>query len=505
MPELALSSQGPQVGWERDRVRRRIALALVFVGSGLAGAVLVVRLLEAIPRLGGTEGFAGGIWVALADYANRGIIYPPLFDGETFGGTRYMPVPILLHALTSRLTADYLVSGHVLGMAYMAGLLAVLVGVARRSVPIPIALLLASAVLATDVGRLAAIGIRFEALPTVLQLAAVASVGRRGPWSLVLASGLCTMAILTKVTALFAPIALVLWLATRDRRGLVTFASMLLAELGVAALVIELLSSGRFSENLGATLFAAQGTPDLVAGAARLVRLGARDATPIALLVPFVVIGLLLAIHHRQITLVQVGLLAALPVTAVILSEPGSAYNHLLDVTVLVAIAAAEAWRLSQHEPRIPDVVPAVMSTVLGATILAWLTLALPGIWPALSQPRGPGPAILTARLIGAAGPILSEDAAIPVLAHQTPVVLDPFMLVRIGKLDPDSYDSLIHRVEREEFLWVVSLQALDAPEARDLYRERRFGAGVHDALLHHYRLSRRIGTYWLYRPRAGP
>lgn len=498
MPGLVFSSQGSQAD---DRIRRRVTLVLGLLGSGLAAAVVVVRLLEAIPRLGGTEGFVGGIWVALADYASKGIIYPALFDGEAFGGTRYMPLPVLLHAIASRLTGDYLVSGHLLGMAYMAGLLAVLVGVARRSVPIPIALLLASAVLATDVGRLAAIGIRFEALPTVLQLAAVATVGRRGPWGLVTASGLCTMAILTKVTALFAPIAILLWLLTRDRRGSVTFGILLLAEVGVAAVAIELLSSGRFSENLGATLFATQGAPDLVAGAARLVRLGARDATPIALLVPFAVVGLLLAIHHRRIAIFQISLLAAIPVTAVILSEPGAAYNHLLDVAVLVAIATAEAWHHSQHEPRLPDVVPAVLSTVLAATILVWLMLALPGIWTAFSQPRERSPAILTARVIGATGPILSEDAAIPVLAHQTPVVLDSFMLVRIAKLHPDWYGSLVQRVQAEEFPWVVTLQALDAPEARELYRERRLGAAVHDALLEHYRLSRRIGTYWIYVP----
>jgi hypothetical protein len=500
MAGLALFSQGSRAH-DRHRAGDLVAFALGSLGIGLAGAVVIVRVLEAIPRLDGTEGFVAGIWVALADYADRGIIYPPLFDGEAFGGTRYMPVPILAHALTTRLTGDYLISGHLLGMAYMAGLLAVLVGVARRSVPIPVAFLLASAVLATDVGRLAAIGIRFEALPTALQLAAVAMVGRRGPWALVAASSLCTIAILTKVTALFAPVAILVWLVTRDRRGLITFAMLLLAELAAAALVIELLSSGRFSENLGATLFASQGTPDLLLGAARLVRLGARDATPIALLVPFAVVGLLLAIHHRRITIFQLSLLAAIPVTAVILSEPGAAYNHLLDVAVLVAIAAAEVWRRSEHEARLSGVLPAVMSTVLGATILVWLVLAIPGIWATFSQPREPGPAILTARLVGGGGPILSEDAALPVLAHQTPVVLDSFMLVRLGKLHPDWYDSLVERVEDREFPWVVSLQALDAPEARELYRERRFGAEVHDALLEHYRLSRRIGTYWIYVP----
>jgi hypothetical protein len=34
----------------------------------------------------------------LAKYANVGVLYPPLFDGQHYGGRRWMPLPILLNA-----------------------------------------------------------------------------------------------------------------------------------------------------------------------------------------------------------------------------------------------------------------------------------------------------------------------------------------------------------------------------------------------------------------------
>ena len=43
-------------------------------------------------------GHVQGIWMALAQYANEGTLYPPLSDGVRFGGTRHMPLPIIVNA-----------------------------------------------------------------------------------------------------------------------------------------------------------------------------------------------------------------------------------------------------------------------------------------------------------------------------------------------------------------------------------------------------------------------
>ena len=44
-----------------------------------------------------------GVWLAHADLALEGQIYPPLYDGVFYGGTRYMPVGIFMSALATSL------------------------------------------------------------------------------------------------------------------------------------------------------------------------------------------------------------------------------------------------------------------------------------------------------------------------------------------------------------------------------------------------------------------
>ena len=91
----------------------------------------------------------GGARIALARYLNEGILYPSLYDGSSYGGTRFMPLPIVLHAATARLTGEYLVSGKVLAYGTMLALLGVVFVLLRRMrCPLPIALgLLAMAVI----------------------------------------------------------------------------------------------------------------------------------------------------------------------------------------------------------------------------------------------------------------------------------------------------------------------------------------------------------------------
>jgi hypothetical protein len=51
-------------------------------------------------------------------------------------------------------------------------------------------------------------------------------------------------------------------------------------------------------------------------------------------------------------------------------------------------------------------------------------------------------------RWITAHDTILSEDPYVPVALGQVPVVMDPFMLLRIGTRHPDAVQALIERIE---------------------------------------------------------
>lgn len=154
-----------------------------------------------------------GAWMALAQQAAAGTVYPPLFDSGFYGGTRYMPLQIELHAGISKLTGEYLASGKLI--AYGATLLplGLVCGALRRfGLPRPHALALTAAVLVTQVGLLAATSIYGDILPALLQVAALLVALRRlGHGGAAAAGLLCGLALLAKVSALWAPLAIGLW------------------------------------------------------------------------------------------------------------------------------------------------------------------------------------------------------------------------------------------------------------------------------------------------------
>jgi hypothetical protein len=104
-------------------------------------------------------------------------------------------------------------------------------------------------------------------------------------------------------------------------------------------------------------------------------------------------------------------------------------------------------------------------------------------------------------RMLDPADRILSEDASIPIMQGQVPVVLDPFLLPTIGAREPLAYEALIERLERREFDRVILAYPLnDAPE--DWY-VMQFGSRVVDAIEENYFLLEGRRTFlYVYAPR---
>jgi hypothetical protein len=97
---------------------------------------------------------------------------------------------------------------------------------------------------------------------------------------------------------------------------------------------------------------------------------------------------------------------------------------------------------------------------------------------------------------------ILSEDAYVPVSLGQTPVVLDAFMLLRLGEKDPGAIADLIRRIEAQEFDLVVLVEPLE-PLGRSWWSEEDFGPDVVEAISEAYVFGGRTQGYYVYRPRA--
>src|SRR5262249_22638960 len=147
-------------------------------------------------------------------------LYPDLYDGEHYGGTRYMPLPFTLQAGLARLTGNYLVAGKILAYGTTVVVCVLLWIILRRVRCSPgVAIALLSLLLTSHSGYLACTTIRGDLLPIALQLAALVV----GTWALTprcaaAAAGFCTLAVLAKVTAGWAPLALA-WFYYRSNRG----------------------------------------------------------------------------------------------------------------------------------------------------------------------------------------------------------------------------------------------------------------------------------------------
>jgi hypothetical protein len=450
-----------------------------------------------------------GAWMNLAKYANEGIVYPPLFDGEQYGGTRWMPLPILLNAAAARITGEYLVSGKLVGLVLTAGLL-VLVFFTLRRLETPRALsgALAGSIMATDPGRIAGTTLGGDVLPVMLQVGAlvVASSGRK-KHSLLVAGALAGLALASKTTGVWAALALFTWLGLDRRwRDLALFGGAFVATTVLVLGAVELISGGRFSDNLIVLTFAGVG------GGVGPVRAPNQILYQLAnfglaawVLVPFAVVGALTAQRPRRISVYHIALGWAFLLLLVAYTDVGTGFNQLLDVVVLTVLAVGHlASRLDASGLRssLATVLPLVViwgvATGIVLTLVPDVRATVEG--SSLGYPMHP-----LADRVAPSDEILSEDPYIPLSLGRKPVVLDPFMLRRLDGVDPEAVDQLIERIEHQEFAYLSMIEPLTPADtdtvSRDWWDQFHFGLRVVEAMRRAYVLEGVVDRYYVYRP----
>jgi hypothetical protein len=460
--------------------------------------------------------FVAGIYTTLAARLNDGMFYPPLFDGEHYGGTRYMPLPFVLQAGLARLTNDYLIAGKLLAYTLTVALgLELLVILRRIGCGWCACLALISLTLTSPAGFLAATTIRGDLLPVVLQLAALL-VGSRALTDrrAVLAAGLCTLAVLAKITAGWAPLALACYYFRRQKRCCAIFLAVWLGSLCAALGLLHLASEGRMLANFTALSAAGLGGPLAFLKAPLILFLQAsQDAALQGFLIPAAVIGCLSAARAWRFTVYHGSFLFGLLILFVIYADKGTDYNHLLDLVVLAVPVVGQLWvDLGSADRRLPGLRGAVVCALVWAAAASWAnTLAVPVRravgWLRHEQPEARRPGKPLAGLIGDDEAILSEDPWVAVARGQVPCILDPYALGRLAESRPGWTTGLLERVRSETFDKVVLLQTADAgqTDGGDDRNQRQLGLELIGAVLVHYRLAARAEGYFVYVPKGQP
>lgn len=450
-------------------------------------------------------GWAEGSRMALARSAAGGVLFPPLYDGHFYGGTRFMPGPVFIHAGLAQLTGEYLVSGKLVAFFSTTFLLAAIFVVLRRAAcPVPAALALSAGLLVTLPGLLAATTVQGDALPVALQLAAVGLI-RYSPRSsaTIGSAGLCALAVIMKLTALWAPLAIGVWLVFRDRRRLSLFAPLLLVLIAAEGGLLEILSSGRMLTDLREVTFAGVGgASGFVQSPMRVLSLVADGAPLVLILVPFAFVGLV-ARGRQAVSIWLVSLFCALASLLVVMADTGALYNHLIDVVVLTLVAAGDLWATIERQSRRMSVLGATLSMVVVWGVAASFLLEVrPDVEEAAREVRGSSaptryePHPLAHELAGKT--LLSEDPYIPVSLNQRPVVLDAWMLLRLGTKHPVWISDLARRIAAHRFDRIVLVYPVSF---EGWYRTTHFGAPIANAIRTSYRLRGRRDGFYIYFP----
>lgn len=478
-------------------------------------AVSIVAAWLALVALHVSDGYRmthrHGVWIAAAESAREGRLYPPLFDGEHYAGTRYMPVPILLNAAASAVVGDPLTGGKVLAAVLMAALLALVVVVLRRvSCPWSIAVALAAAIVATETGLEAGTTIGGDLVAAVLQLGAVAvALQSPAPRSMVLAGILAGVAVASKLTGTWGSIAIITWLAAQRRwRPAATFTMTSMATAGLVLGAVQVVTGGGLSEHL--VPFSAAGvqtTQALLRAPNKLLHMLTNHAYGALVLLPLAVVGAILVNWRRQ-PVVHIALGYALLLLLVVYTDVGTGFNQLLDVVVLstlaVGVLAGRAVTSEESRPAQLILLTVAVCTFwaggidLVRTIGRDLGLSVAALRAgAVDTPVGK----VVAGMVRPDESLLSADPSIDVALGRRPLVMDPFMLVRLDRTHPGWVDPLIAKIEQRQFDVVVMVVRLENPEVDFWWTDYHFGPRVARALRTSYRLEGNAGRYHLYRP----
>jgi hypothetical protein len=453
-------------------------------------------------------GLIEAVRIVQAKYMNTGDLFPPLQESGYYGATRYMPLPVAMHAAAALVTNDYLAGGKILGAGVGALLLLIVVVLCVRSgLPRALAVGLAGCIAVTDVAISSFAGLGADAVPVIFQLTALGLVvHRRSALHWVLAGIMCALAILAKIAALWAGVAIALWMLFREREALKFFLPAWLISTATFLLVLDLVSGGGFRDNMVPLLFSGLTlTPaKMFIGLERTVY-SFEWASSLVVLLP-----LALAIRHRdrRTDLYFWGLAVALVMLVVLMIERSSAENHLIDVIVLGAVSLGTAFGTHLKEGGADgrtDLRRGAAVVLLFALGYGWLfnmqPLMLQSIEPFRDEQQAA--ALETPPLKEEVSPfdiVLAENPMIPFARGQRPVVLDPFLFRRMSQVRPEWAEDLAGRIRNREFTKVVLNHDL---ADTDWYTRYHFGPVVLGAMRDAYRPAAEVDGYFIYVPTA--
>ncbi len=454
----------------------------------LAAAAVAAMTLLRVSMCWRTDAYldhVAGVWFALADDLRHGIFYRPLYGPLGYGGTRYAPLVFILLAGLMSVARDPRLAGYALSLLSVVLLLGGVYALMRAlGVDRLLAVGCTILVLAPQSGQQILLTVRGDALPAALVVCSLALCAAMPDRTIALggAALLLTLAFSAKVTSLYAAGAVFLFLLLSGRRRrAIQFLIFVAAGVLMACAAVDFASHGRAYEVMQASVAGGGTWADFASAPERMLNLMGVDMA----ILPFFVLAVAALFAwpgklFREIA--PLFFLTAVAATLAIYGSPGTDFNHLLDVQV-AAVTLMAVW-ISRVEGR-PSLFATQALAIAGFLALspAWLAYRRADIVPERQR------FAMTLRALSPhPGLILSENPLLPILAHQEPYLLDPFMFRAIMERDPSFADPLWRMLEKRKFSAVVLEKDPATRYGRWWYTSMHFGPGFIEALEGNYR-----------------
>jgi hypothetical protein len=433
-------------------------LNCLFYAAGLLTALLTFVMVYRGWREGVALTPTSGTWIALAVDLKHGVFYRPMYGDLGYGGTRYLPLHFVLHALLMRVGLGPVAAGHALEGIAGLGLLFGIYRILRKlGAGVWTAACFAVASLVPKASQIAILSIRGDLLPTALVVLGLAScmTAKLGRWHLLSASLLFSLAFAAKPTSLYGAGAVLLFLVLSRQIGKAAFL-LLGTGVGCAAVVgvTALASGGRFITVLRAC--ATTAGYNLPAGLWRFINMPAKGMPIDFAFLIFGFAGFLLLARKRLTSLPAVYFACTAVSTAIVLGADGTNLNHFLDVGVASVLVFA-AWLFDGKTKEREFGVAALVSVIAFAscsTVYSIRHTNEGGNYFDFGYSDSMREAVA---FIGKTDkPILASHPLVPILAGQQPYMLDVWMFRQVADQDPGYDQHLSDAIRQRQFGAIV-------------------------------------------------
>jgi len=424
---------------------------------------------------------ASGTWIAMAIDARDGVLYRPIVSEIGYGGTRYAPLHALIQAGLLELHVDPITGGYLIGIVSAALLATGAYHLMRRLEVAPTTALIMSCLLASaHCLAVGVAGIRGDLLAAAFDVCGLAAVAGLA----IPLAGICfILAFATKVTCVFGIVTSVAWLCcTGQRRRAFQLAAIWTIGVAAGVLMTQWASQGRA---VGIFIACADGGGQLMTLLlAPLAMLNnAIHYDPIAL--AFWLTALLfLPGNIRSTSLPAMLLLVTTVGTVAIFGTPGTNINHLIDLHAAALVFLATRCRSARFGGL------AMIAPLALALVCACVCLEQAGHIH-LEQRRATMEAVLAdVANSPVAGPMLSENPMLPIVAGQRPYLLDAYMFRVLGARAPSVAAKMWDDIGHQRFSAIV------------IYSRHSFGPAFMDRMQRSYALVSQHGDYQVFFPR---